>query len=202
MKQILFFLIIVLYVYSFNTIEQQKQQYSKLLELYCSIDNTQNQINQINETLSCIESERIKRYLSKSKAVFLDSMGFQESSNRYYVENEFGYLGKYQLSLTLIHDLGYQHVTKKQFLSNPELQEEIMDVLIKHHKHIFRNYIEKYDGTEYNGVYITESGIIAAAHLGGAGNLLAYFRQGEDFADAYGTTLSNYMTRFGGYRLD
>jgi len=52
-----------------------------------------------------------------------------------------------------------------------------------------------------NGTLITESGILAAAHLAGVGSVKKYFRyKGKRFfKDAYGSSLRSYMKAFGGY---
>nr|MDJ0646725.1 hypothetical protein [Flavobacteriaceae bacterium] len=47
----------------------------------------------------------------------------------------------------------------------------------------------------------TESGILAAAHLAGAGNVKKYLRSNGafQFSDAYGTTIEHYLKKFAGY---
>jgi hypothetical protein len=41
-----------------------------------------------------------------------------------------------------------------------------------------------------SGIVVTESGILAAAHLGGAGSVKRYFKNnGEYIKDAYGTSI-------------
>ena len=52
-----------------------------------------------------------------------------------------------------------------------------------------------------NGVEVTESGILAAAHLAGPGAVKEYLRSGgvSGFEDAFGTTIRYYMKRFAGY---
>ena len=47
-----------------------------------------------------------------------------------------------------------------------------------------------------------ESGILAAAHLGGAGNVKKFFRNGKNFADGNGTKMTSYMKRFANYQLN
>lgn len=56
-------------------------------------------------------------------------------------------------------------------------------------------------GKKINGVTVTESGILAAAHLAGAGNVKKYLRTyGKyQFTDAFGTTIDLYIKKFGGY---
>jgi outer membrane receptor for Fe3+-dicitrate len=77
-----------------------------------------------------------------------------------------------------------------------------MDKLLKENKKTLRRYIRKYDGKMVHGVYVTESGILAAAHLGGAGNVINWFRNGEDFKDANGTPITKYIKDFSGYELN
>ena len=64
-----------------------------------------------------------------------------------------------------------------------------------------RREIANFVGKKINGVVVTESGILAAAHLSGPGNVKNYLRSyGEqNFADGYGTTISYYMKKFSGY---
>ena len=59
----------------------------------------------------------------------------------------------------------------KSFLRNAEWQDEAFKALIVRNKWELRKEIQKYSGRVINGVEITESGLIAAAHLGGAGSV-------------------------------
>ena len=131
---------------------------------------------------------------------FLSAIGFRESGNRYDITNTFGYMGKYQFGKSTLKGLGYK-VSKKEFLSNPELQEEAMLSLLNHNKEKLQKYIDVYDGKTVNGIYITESGILAAAHLGGQGSVRRYFRNGKVFKDGYGTKITSYMDEFSGYDI-
>ena len=63
-------------------------------------------------------------------------------------------------------------------------------------------YINTYDGKSVWGVNITESGLLAAAHLAGSGNVKRFFQKGLDFKDANGTKMTFYMKQFGGYKLN
>jgi len=133
---------------------------------------------------------------------FLDEVGFRESSNNYKAVNQFGYLGKYQFGRKTLNAIGFEDVSNYEFLSNPEIQEEAMLVLLQKNKHTLRREIKKYVGETINGIYITESGILAAAHLGGAGNVRKFFRKGYEFEDGNGTKMTSYMIRFSGYNLN
>lgn len=133
--------------------------------------------------------------------MFLDAIGMRESSNRYDVVNKWGYMGKYQFGRKTLRNLGYK-VSKKEFLNNPLLQEQAMLDLLSHNKKILKNYISYWDGKIINGELITESGILAAAHLAGPGNVRKYFKKGKDFSDGNGTKLTKYLTQFSGYELN
>jgi hypothetical protein len=132
---------------------------------------------------------------------FLESIGHKESGNRYDIVNTYGYMGKYQFGPATLRGLGYD-LTREEFLNHPELQEKAMLDLLKHNKKKLQKYIDKYDGEVVHGVYITESGILAAAHLGGQGNVKKFFRRGQQFRDGYGTTITSYMEKFAGYNLE
>lgn len=132
---------------------------------------------------------------------FLNKIGHYESSNDYSKVNRLGYMGKYQFHKKTLKAIDI-NVSRKQFLSSPTLQEEAMNRLLTENKKTLRRFIRKYDGKTKHGVYVTESGILAAAHLGGAGNVIKWFRKGEDFQDANGTPITRYMKVFSGYNLN
>jgi hypothetical protein len=132
---------------------------------------------------------------------FLQAIGHKESGNNYNVVNTYGYMGKYQFGASTLKGLGFK-VTKEEFLNNPALQEEAMQALLEHNRKKLKRQIEKYCGETIHGVYITESGILAAAHLAGQGNVKKFFRKGYEFKDGYGTSMTSYMEKFSGYQLD
>ena len=133
--------------------------------------------------------------------MFLTAIGHRESSNRYDVVNKWGYMGKYQFGRKTLRNLGYE-ISKKEFLNSPHIQERAMLDLLEHNRRILRLYINTYSGTIIDGVEITESGILAAAHLGGPGNVKRYFKKGKQFKDGNGTKLTSYLTKFSGYKLN
>ncbi len=148
-----------------------------------------------------IEAPKVELVI-KNHSKFLEDLGMRESSGNYKAVNQFGYLGKYQFGRKTLNALGYEEVSNREFLANASIQEEAMYALLSHNKHILRRQIEKYHGTTVNGIYITESGILAAAHLAGPGNVTKFFRKGYEFKDGYGTRLTSYMVNFSGYQLD
>ena len=138
----------------------------------------------------------------KNHSTFLDAIGFRESSGNYKAVNRFGYLGKYQFGRKTLNAIGFNNVSNREFLASPKLQEQAMLILLKKNKHTLRKEIKKYSGKVVHGVYITESGLLAAAHLGGAGNVRKFFRKGYNFADGNGTKITSYMKLFANYKLN
>ena len=130
---------------------------------------------------------------------FREAIGYRESQSKYKKINSLGYLGKYQFGIETLKSVGvHSSVT---FLNSPELQERAFIALLAKNKSVLKNEIKKYEGTVLNGIQITESGILAAAHLGGAGSVKKYFKNNGKryFRDAYGTSIRTYMKLFGGY---
>ena len=163
------------------------------------------EVQPIIKPLEIIEPKleaKIKIPAVRNHNKFLDEVGFRESSNNYKAVNQFGYLGKYQFGRKTLNAIGFNDISNYEFLSNPEIQEEAMLVLLQKNKHTLRREIKKYVGETVNGIYITESGILAAAHLGGAGNVRKFFRKGYEFEDGNGTKMTSYMVRFADYNLD
>ena len=138
----------------------------------------------------------------KNHTKFLDDIGFRESSNNYRAVNQFGYLGKYQFGRKTLNSLGFKDISNREFLENESIQEEAMYALLNHNKRVLRRQIQKYHGETIHGIYITESGILAAAHLAGAGNVRKFFRKGYEFKDGNGTKMTSYLILFSGYKLE
>ena len=132
---------------------------------------------------------------------FLDDLGHRESSNRYDVVNQYGYMGKYQFGNSTLKGLGY-NISRKEFLNSPDIQEEAIVKLLKANKKVLKRQIKKYDGQLVNGVLVTESGLLAAAHLVGPGSVKKWMRNGRMFEDGNGIKLTEYIQTFNGYQLD
>lgn len=137
----------------------------------------------------------------KGHDAFLQAIGHRESGNRYDIVNTYGYMGKYQFGKSTLKGLGFD-VTADEFVNSPYIQEKAMHTLLLHNQKKLRKFIEEYEGKYLHGVFITESGVLAAAHLAGAGNVKKFFRKGYEFKDGYGTKMTSYMTQFSGYTLD
>lgn len=130
---------------------------------------------------------------------FKEAIAFKESQGHYDKVNCFGYLGKYQFGVTTLERIRIYNTQK--FLKDPQLQEQAFLALCSLNKWILQNEIRNCVGKTVNGIEVTESGILAAAHLAGAGNVQKYLKShGEIMAtDAFGTDIDLYMRRFAGY---
>ena len=132
---------------------------------------------------------------------FLHALGNFESGNRYDKVNRFGYMGRYQFGKATLKAVDI-NVSRKIFINSPDLQEEAMQRLMLDNYKNLRRFIRKYEGKYRHGVLVTKSGVLAAAHLGGSGNVRRWFRNGKNFADGNGTKITTYMKIFKGYELD
>ena len=130
---------------------------------------------------------------------FKEAVGFKESQGKYHKINSLGYMGKYQFGKSTLKTVGVRD--SAAFMSNPRLQEKAFEALLAQNKFYLRDIIQKYDGKVVAGVYITESGILAAAHLGGPGSVRKFFNSNGKsyFKDAYGTSVRSYLKKFAGY---
>lgn len=138
-------------------------------------------------------------YLQKDFVGFKEALAFKESQGKYRVVNTLGYLGKYQFGRTTLERFNIYNT--QHFLQNPEMQERAFVALCKVNKWILRKDIRRSVGKTINGIKITESGILAAAHLSGAGNVKKFLRSNGNirFSDAYGASIQSYLKKFGGY---
>ena len=132
---------------------------------------------------------------------FKELLGFKESSGRYNRVNKFGFMGKYQFNLNTLKM--YKIKDSSYFINNAKLQERVFLINVQRNKWILRKDIKWFVGTVINGTKISESGIIAAAHLAGPGNVKKYLRSGgkDDKKDAFGTSISKYIKYFKNFDL-
>lgn len=133
---------------------------------------------------------------------FKEAIGFRESQGKYHMINSLGYLGKYQFGKTTLATIGIKD--SSQFINTPKMQEKAFIALLAKNKWELRDEIEKYEGKIVGGVRITESGLLAAAHLGGAGSVKKFLKSNGErkCKDAYGTSVKSYMRQFGGYETN
>lgn len=140
-------------------------------------------------------------FIGSSYIGFKEALAFRESQGDYFITNTLGYLGKYQFGIGTLQLMGVYNATR--FLNDPVLQERVFQTNIARNKWILRKDIKRFVGKRIRGIEITESGILAAAHLAGPGNVKKYLRSygKKDVADDYGTNLSKYLKKFSGYDI-
>jgi len=153
---------------------------------------------------------------------FLNDLGFRESGGNYKAFNRYGYAGKYQMGEAALIDCGYYRKPNRRFnndwsgeftgkdgvnsiqdfLNNPQAQENAQLIFKKKQWGYLKAVgADKYLGLIYNGFRITPSGLLAGAHLKGAGAVIEYLiSSGENnFKDGLGTTVESYMKHFADY---
>lgn len=153
-------------------------------------------------SIALLEEEEVTPpFLGKAFNGFKEALAFKESQGKYHRVNTLGYLGKYQFGSSTLNLMGVYDMD--DFLSNPELQEKAFEANIARNKWILRRDIKRFKGKTIGSIQVTESGILAAAHLAGAGNVKKYLRSygQNDVTDAYGSSISYYMKKFAGYDI-
>lgn len=170
---------------------------------------------QINDTLSADSSEELSYvfpsqntidyvslkipYTGKYFIGFKEALAHKESQGKYKKINTLGYLGKYQFGKETLKSIGINDSV--HFMNSPKLQEKAFVTLLSKNKYELQDYIKNFEGKVVAGIKITESGILAAAHLGGAGSVKRFFNSNgaTRIKDEYGTSIRSYIKEFGGF---
>ena len=175
--------------------------YSAILFLFVGANTSKNDIEETDTAFLREVSKLNIPYLQNNFVAFKEAIAYKESRGNYTIVNTLGYLGKYQFGRNTL--VRFKIHNTRDFLQNPELQEEAFIALCKINKWILRKDINRFVGKKINGIEITESGILAAAHLAGAGNVKKFLRSNgiNCFSDGYGSKLSTYLRKFAGYDI-
>lgn len=151
---------------------------------------------------------------------FLQSLAQRESSGNSHSVNKFGYAGLYQMGELALIEAGYYRRdgsekndwrgiwtgkngvnSLQDFLANPATQTQ---AITAYHNVLWNQItargLNNKVGQTFQGVPITQSGLIAAAHLIGAGGLRSCLNGGS-CTDANNTTALSYMQQFGGFAV-
>lgn len=138
-------------------------------------------------------------FTGKSFTGFKQALAVRESLGLYTLVNSYGYMGKYQFGKSALRAVGIHNTS--DFLNNPVKQEKAFNALLSKNKWELRSEIKKFVGKSVGGVPITESGLLAAAHLGGAGSVRKYLKTNGQaaFRDGFGTSIQTYLKKFAGY---
>lgn len=157
----------------------------------------------------------------KSLQDFLDALGKRESGGNYKAFNKYGYAGKYQMGEAALIDAGYYKKQGKynndwcgtflgkdgvysiqDFLNKPQAQENAQ-LAFKRRQWLYLKAVgaHAYCGKNINNFTITESGLLAGAHLKGAGGVMQYLKSNgkRNPKDGFGTTVESYIKNFAGY---
>lgn len=140
----------------------------------------------------------------RTQEYYLKKIAFYESGGNYEPKGNESYHGKYQLGRAALDAIGFSGVSKEDYIKDHELQEVAMKRLLKHNKKIMASLIGKYEGKTIGGIYITQSGILAASHLGGPGNVIKYLESNGTiiFKDGNGTPITKYLRELSCYQLN
>ena len=163
---------------------------------------------------------------------FLTDLASQESSSNPNAINELGYAGLYQLGEAAFASLGiykkpikpgqdkpnynndwsgkflpnaYGITSLNDFLKNKKIQKQVMIDYTKYNWEQIKRFKldEIYLGKEINGQKITESGLLAGAHLGGPGSLKKYLESGGNTnrKDKYNSSIAKYVKQYAFYDM-
>ena len=153
---------------------------------------------------------------------FLNDLGARESCGNYQAFNKYGYAGKYQMGEAALIDCGYYKKPSKiynndwsgeftgkdgvysikDFLNNQKAQKNAQIIFKKKQWGYLKALgADKYAGKIINGYEITPSGLLAGAHLKGAGAVIEYLKSGgkNNPKDGFGTSVESYIRKFAGY---
>jgi len=167
------------------------------------LDNTTNKIRETN-AFNFLEIKRYNNVLS----LWINQLGYDESRNNWLEINKIGAFSEYQFLTGTLKMIGYHHITLKAFKKDPnifppELQKEVLITLMEYNSTLMETYIKDLEGTELNGIIITKSGILAACHLAGAGNVKLYFKTNGKVnkRDMNGTSVETYLRKYQNFDL-
>ena len=158
----------------------------------------------------------IKSWKFERSNNYYTDLAMRESSNRAWIENQYGFIGLYQMGTDALKDTGYIDKTsnkwsgkygiktRQDFLTNVDVQNIAVR---EYHKIIWEKYLKDYhvyEGQEINGVKLTKSGMIAASHLVGAGALIKLIQTNGKINkdDGNGITFFEYLIGFKDYKVD
>ena len=196
-------------VLNINTIKSIKASFFYMLVIFAttvltSVSIDSSSIYSAKEKPEFIVKLHTVPFIDKDFIGFKEFLGFFESGSDYNKINRFGYLGKYQFGKGTLKIYGVSDLNN--FIKSPELQERVFLMNVKRNKWILRREIKKYSNIFLGDLYISESGILAAAHLSGPGNVKKFLRNkaSKDFnkKDANGTSISDYIRIFKNYDLE
>lgn len=162
--------------------------------------------------------------MTGSYSDFLAALRMRESSGDYQAVNTLGYLGAYQFGEAALVDLGIVTLdgnaydndfsggftgklgisSVAEFLDSPEAQDaaalEWMPLIWRYIEVVG---LDEVPGRVVDGILLTASGLLAGAHLLGAGTLRNWVESDGtlELSDGYGTPITEYLSLFGDYEI-
>jgi hypothetical protein len=152
---------------------------------------------------------------------FLYKMAYIESSNNHRARRSYivvdisdkgvdsilvysQYIGLFQMGYSARQSIGLHKISEEEYLDSPELQKKSMILWLKYLKKELKPEIEKYDGKFVELYYITESGLLAMAHLCGAEGVRQFLRSNGRYipSDGNGKRGTDYLQQYGRYNLE
>lgn len=180
--------------------------YFIFISLICSAPNIDFRLEML-KVRSFSESVK-KKYYESELSRFISDLGYRESGNNWLSVNQIGCFGEWQFDESTLKYLGFRTITLEKFIADPqifprELQLKALRTLMRVNRIHLMNY-EHFIGDSINGVVITKSGMIAAAHLGGAGSMQKFLRSNGSInsKDVLGTSILDYLKKFRHYDLE
>lgn len=158
------------------------------------------ELSYVFPSLNSVDYANLKiPFVGKYFIGFKEAVAHKESQGKYSKINTLGYLGKYQFGKETLESIGIKD--SAYFMNSPKLQEKAFVALLSKNKYELQDYITNFEGKVVDGVKITESGILAAAHLGGTGSVKRFLNSNGErkCKDEYGTSVKTYMRDFGGF---
>lgn len=147
---------------------------------------------------------------------FLERLAHRESTGDSAVVNRFGYMGLYQMGTMALQDAGFLNSdgswtgladsygvhSKEDFLNSPQAQKAAVTAYHTKLCSYIQSYeLDQYLGTEYQGVEVTKSGLLAACHLVGVRNMANALATGATVCDGNNVPASEYLEYFAGYHI-
>lgn len=205
-KIILLMLILFFGAYSIFVSYKVEELEKQKMELHDTINNNHKEIDSLKNDLDSLKmdydslNKEYKEVLEIDR--FLGSIAQRESSGNQWSVNKFGMLGLYQFNPKTLDYLGIKE-SRHKYLSNIAIQNFAMIKYLKYNKKKLNKYIQKFNGKTYKGIYITTSGILAGAHLTGAGGVMDFFEDSGRYKQYDGNSVhvSEYIAEFSGYDI-
>ncbi|MGY6275090.1 TIGR03758 family integrating conjugative element protein [Methylomonas sp. MgM2] len=155
---------------------------------------------------------------------YLAALSAKESGNNPTSVNSYGFLGSYQMGESALIDAGYYQqdstpnvndwqgvwtgkdgiYSKADFLANAAGQTQaISDYNSRQWRSIQTLGLDSYVGQTIGGILMTESGLLAGAHLVGVGGLQSFLKSNGTVvpSDANHTAITQYIAAFNGFNI-